>query len=269
MNELDEQQLKSGLAGDYDVSATGYEAHWGPALARLTEDFVKDISLSEAEAVLDLGAGTGSLLRHLTGKTTATLVGVDRSHGMLALAPPETLLSVMDAERLAFRGKTFDVIFAMFILFHLPSPLAGLTEMRRVARDGGTVAFTTWGQDDPDFRAFDVFDEVLDRHGAAEGRGLYARFDLSDTTDKCAALLEEAGFQVSAIRSERMAYRWTIDHLIGFRTQVGYGRVRWDSLDADARAAVLEEGRAALAGLAPEEMVLKDEVIYSVGKAGG
>lgn len=50
---------------------------------------------------------------------------------------------------------------------------------------------------------------------------------------------------------------------------MGYGRVRWESLDAAAQAAVLEEGRAALAKLTPEETVLRDEVIYFVGRATG
>lgn len=268
MNDLEIEQLKSGLADDYDASSTGYDVYWAPVLARLAEDFVKDIPLSEAEAVLDLGAGTGSLLRYLGGRTDATLVGVDRSHGMLTLSPAEALRAVMDAERLAFKDEAFDFALAMFIVFHLPDPVTGLTEMRRVLRDGGTVAFTTWGDDDPDFHAFDVFDEILDRHGAGEGRGLYARYEMSDSPEKCAALLEETGFHVSSIRSERMAHQWTIEHLIGFRTQVGYGRVRWESLDAAARAAVLEEGRAALSKLTPEEMVLRDEVIYSVGRAG-
>ena len=267
MDDLETEQLKSGLADDYDASSKGYDVHWAPVLARLAEDFVEDVPLSEAEAILDLGAGTGSLLRHLGGRTDATLVGVDRSHGMLTLSPAESLRAVMDAEQLAFKDETFDLAFAMFILFHLPDPVAGLTEMRRVLRDGGTVAFTTWGDDDPDFRAFDVFDEILDGHGAGEGRGLYARYELSDTPEKCAALLEETGFHVTSVRSERMAHEWTIEQLIGFRTQVGYGRVRWESLDFGARAALLEEGRAALAELTPEQMVLRDEVIYSIGRA--
>lgn len=269
MNGLETEQLKADLADDYGASSTGYDVHWAPVLARLAEDFVNDIPLSEPEVILDLGAGTGSMLRHLGGRTDATLVGVDRSHGMLTLAPVEALRAVMDAERLALKDEMFDLALAMFIVFHLPDPVAGLTEMRRVLRVGGTLAFTTWGEDDPDFRAFDVFDEILDRQGAAQGRGLYARYELSDTPDKCGALLEETGFHVSSIRSGRMAHEWTIEHLIGFRTQVGYGRIRWESLDADARAAALEEGRAALARLTPEEMVLRDEVIYSVGKAIG
>lgn len=269
MNESETQQLKSGLAGDYDASSTGYDVYWAPVLARLAQHFVKDVPFSDANAFLDVGAGTGSLLRYLRGKSAATMVGVDRSHGMLALAPAETLRAVMDAERLAFKDETFDVAFAMFILFHLPDPVTGMSEMRRVLRGGGTIAFTTWGDDDPDFRAFDVFDEVLDRHGAVEGRGLFARYELSDTPEKCAALLEETGFRVSSVRSERMTHQWTIEDLIGFRTQVGYGRVRWGSLDASARAAVLDEGRRGLAELTPEEMVLRDEVIYSVGRATG
>lgn len=266
MSERDSKQLKSGLTADYDASSNGYETYWGPVLARLSQKFVKDISMSDAKAILDIGAGTGTMLRHLGERTKATLVGVDRSLGMLALAPAEAQRAVMDAERLAFEDDTFDVALAMFILFHLPSPARGLAEICRVLRHGGTVAFTTWGDDDPDFRAFDVFDDVLDRHGAAEGRGLYARFELSDTPEKCAALLEESGFRVSAIRSQRMAHQWTVEHLIGYRTQVGYGRVRWESLDASARAAVLEEGTEALAKLTPEDMVLRDEVIYTVGR---
>ena len=266
--DLEAQETKAALSRDYDAHAVGYEAHWAPALARLAKDFVKDIPVSEATAVLDLGAGTGTLLRHLMERTSATLVGVDRSHGMLAHSPPQTLRGVMDAECLAFRDETFDIAFAMFILFHLPRPVIGLTEVRRVLREGGTVAFTTWGEDDPDFHAFDVFDEILDRHGAAEGRSLYTRYELSDTPEKCAALLEEADFHVLSIRSERMAHQWTIEHLIGFRTQLGYGRVRWESLDAGTQAAVLKEGRAALAKLTPKEMMLRDEVIYSVGRAG-
>lgn len=62
-----------------------------------------------------------------------------------------------------------------------------------------------------------------------------------------------------------MAHEWTIDHLIGYRTQLGYGRVRWESLDTDARAGVLAKARAALAELAPDEMIERDEVIYSTG----
>lgn len=268
-HELNPERQKSVLAADYDASAVGYDQHWAPVLEELAKRFITELPLSVADRILDVGAGSGALLRHLLATTGALIMGVDRSHGMLALGPANALRAVMDAERLAFRRRSFDAAVAMFMVFHLPNPVSGLREIRRVLKDGGIIAFTSWGDSAPDFRAFEVFDEVLDRHGAAEGRRLYERHDLSDTPQKCALLLEDSGFEVVSIRAERMAHRWTIDHLVGFRTAVGYGRVRWESLDEEARAAAIEEATGALARLEPHEMVLRDEVIYSIGRAIG
>jgi hypothetical protein len=64
-----------------------------------------------------------------------------------------------------------------------------------------------------------------------------------------------------------MIHAWTIDHLIGFRTEVGYGRTRWESLDLGAREAAHTEGRRVLEKLDPDQLILRDEVIYSVGRA--
>lgn len=266
-DEAEVGQQKSLLAADYDSSSQAYEAHWAPVLANLAERFVKDLPLSDAKMILDVGAGTGGMLRHLLETTRATVVGIDRSYRMLAIAPDKALRFVMDAERLGFRQGSFDAGVAMFVLFHFPKPVTALCEVRRALKDGGTVAFTTWGNADPCFRGFEVFDEVLDRHGAAEGRALYGRYELSDTTEKCAALLEASGFEASSIRTQRMTHRWTIEDLIGFRTQFGYGRVRWESLGEEARVAAAEEGRRTLGALEPDGMVLRDEVIYSIGRA--
>lgn len=264
---MDEAQgTKAALSRDYDADAEGYEAHWEPVLAVMAQDFVSQLDLASSEAVVDIGAGTGSLLRYLPEQTCALVVGADRSFGMLRTAPAEALRVVMDGEDLAFKDESFDTALAMFVLFHLPDPHAALQEISRILRKGGILAFTTWGDDDPDFRAFEVFDAVLDKYGAAEGRRLYARYELSDTTGRCRTLLEEGGFDVVSVRAARMAHRWTIDHLVGFRTKMGYGRVRWQSLDTAAQARAMKEGLEALAELSEDEMVLRDEVIYSIGR---
>lgn len=176
-DELDSEQRKNELAAEYDVAAAAYDAYWRPAIAPLAVGFLQNLRLSEAQTILDVGAGSGSTLRYLLWATDATVIGIDRSRGMLTLAPAAALRFVMDADRLGFREGSFDLAVAMFVLFHLPDPLAGLREIRRVLKDGATVAFTTWGDDDLDFRGWDVVDEVLDRYGAAGGRGLYARYE--------------------------------------------------------------------------------------------
>lgn len=173
--------------------------------------------------------------------------------------------AVMDAQALGFRDETLSGVIAMFVLFHLPDPADGIAEIRRVLRPGGVCAFTTWGQDDEGFTAFDVFDEVLGRHGAGPGRELFARYEQLDTPDKCRDGLEATGFTNSSVRAERMAYRFSIDDLIGMRTTFGYGRVKWATVPEDRREAALRESRQAVARLSTEDLTLRDEVIYATG----
>ena len=78
---------KLQLADDYDASALAYEEHWGLALAVLAEDFVESVPLSDAERILDVGAGTGRMLQFLSQRTSGTVFGIDRSLGMLRRAP--------------------------------------------------------------------------------------------------------------------------------------------------------------------------------------
>jgi ubiquinone/menaquinone biosynthesis C-methylase UbiE len=45
---------------------------------------------------------------------------------------------------LPFRDDVFDVVAAAFVVNHLPDPVAGLAELRRVTRAGGTVLASTF-----------------------------------------------------------------------------------------------------------------------------
>lgn len=256
---------KEQLASDYNRAAGAYEKHWGPVLARLAQDFLDELSLARAKKILDVGAGTGRLIRVLENRTQATVVGVDRSEGMLGRAPTDSPRAVMDAEQLAFADDSFDVAIAFFMLFHLSDPLQGLREIRRVVSDEGMVALMTWGEDDMDFRGFEVWDEILDRLGAAEGRAFFSQHEFTDSVEKCSRLLENAGFIDIDVRAGRMSHTWTVEDMIGFRTGVGSGRVRWESLSQEARAEALREGRRTLREFTTDEITLRDEVIYSVG----
>ena len=258
---------KNQLARDYDTAAIAYERHWGPVLALLAENFLDRLALKRVKRILDVGAGTGRLVGVLESKTQATVVGVDRSEGMLRRAPADSLGAVMDAEQLAFADDSFGMAVAFFMLFHLTDPLQGLREMRRVVSTGGMVALMTWGDDDLDFRGFEVWDEILDRLGAAAGRALFSQHQFTDSVDKCSRLLEDAGFADIDVRAERMTHTWTIEDVIGFRTGVGLGRVRWESLGQEARDEALREGRRMLGELTPDERTDRDEVIYSVARS--
>ncbi len=254
------------IASDYDASAVGYSRHWGPALNTLAAAFLDEVSLPQTGVIVDVGAGAGGLLPHLRERTTARLLAVDLSEGMLRLADPRHARVVSDAQRLAIRDGAVDAATAMFMLFHLPDPLRGLQELRRILRSGGVCAFTSWGAGDEEFAGFDAGDEVLDRHGAVAGRGFFERYEELETVAKCSDALTFAGFVDVEVGAKRMAHEFAVDDLIGFRTTVGSGRVRWKSVPEERLAAVRDELRKAVEQLSPGERTLRHEVIYAVGR---
>ena len=105
--------------------------------------------------VLDLCCGTGDLAFSLARTGSARVIGADFSHAMLVRAKQksETLgYSVSanvgrpvpffeaDALRLPFAGASFDLITAAFGFRNLANYEAGLKEIHRVLKPGGTLA---------------------------------------------------------------------------------------------------------------------------------
>lgn len=102
------------------------------------------------ERLLDLGCGTGALLRELAGSPVRPeeAIGVDGSAQMLARVPrlpPGWRLVRADAAELPFPDRGFDVLTCAYLL-HLLGPEQRadvLTEARRVLRPGGRLVAVT------------------------------------------------------------------------------------------------------------------------------
>lgn len=103
------------------------------------------------DRVLDVGTGTGALLRELARRDArpAEVVGIDRSASMLARVdarlPDGWRATSGDARRLDFDDHRFDVITASYLL-HLLDPgdrERVLREITRVLRPGGRVVTVT------------------------------------------------------------------------------------------------------------------------------
>jgi ubiquinone/menaquinone biosynthesis C-methylase UbiE len=102
--------------------------------------------LPQAQAVLDVGCGTGRLLRHARScYPLAELVGVDLAGRMVAtaMAMTPTQLAVRyihaRAERLPFSDGVFDLAFATLSLRHWTNLPAGIAELARVLTPSGVV----------------------------------------------------------------------------------------------------------------------------------
>jgi len=112
--------------------------------------------LSQPDAlVLDLCCGTGDLAFSLTRAGKARIVGADFAHAMLVRAnqksaalaaaatgqtvPPVPFLEA-DAMRLPFADASFDLVTTAFGFRNLSNYEAGLREIQRVMKPGGTLA---------------------------------------------------------------------------------------------------------------------------------
>lgn len=98
-------------------------------------------------SVLDVGCGNGWWTKVAADRTPdGIVVGLDLSLGMLdALArhAPGVPGVQADGQRLPFASESFDVVLALWCLYHMPDKAAALGEMRRVLRKGGTVVACT------------------------------------------------------------------------------------------------------------------------------
>ncbi|HUQ56104.1 class I SAM-dependent methyltransferase [Lentzea sp.] len=120
-------------------------AHRVSGLGRVHEEMVALAGLSGGESVLDVGCGTGNLLR-AAGKRGAVLTGVDPDLKMLAKAERKLrragLRARLDrgyAQELPYPDGSFDRVFSSLMLHHLEGASKGemLAEVRRVLKPGG------------------------------------------------------------------------------------------------------------------------------------
>lgn len=128
----------------------GYELQMGRWSRRLAPKFADYAGIKNADCVLDVGCGTGSLTSTLArNPNIRRLRGIDFSAAYIEHAKRENSDSriqfqVGDACALPFGDKEFDHSLSMLVLQFIPQPEKAISEMRRVTRPGGTVAAATW-----------------------------------------------------------------------------------------------------------------------------
>ena len=100
-------------------------------------------ALGDAQTVLNVGAGTGSYEPPGRDVTAMEPSAVMRAQRPAAAAP----CVAATAESLPFEDQSFDAAMAIATVHHWQDPIAGLREMRRVAR---RVVVFTWDFSTPD-----------------------------------------------------------------------------------------------------------------------
>jgi ubiquinone/menaquinone biosynthesis C-methylase UbiE len=139
--------------------------------------------------VLDLGCGTGDMLRRFAGAGARNLTGIDLSEGMLDVA--RTLSSGIgniqyvkaSAESLPFPDGQFDTVMSVIAFHHFPDGGRALSEAHRVLKPDGMLYIC-------DMCGEGLSGKLMLAHGRAHAADnfYYTRLSLS-------ALMVEEGFE--------------------------------------------------------------------------
>jgi ubiquinone/menaquinone biosynthesis C-methylase UbiE len=133
----------------YDDVAETYERIHAPRLAEPARDLVDAADPTPGSRVLDVGTGTGVAAEAaiVAIGNGGMVVGVDESHGMLAVgrrARPDVRSVAAEAIDLPFPDGSFDVVIGNFVLAHFTKVQTALFDILRVLRPSGRLALTAW-----------------------------------------------------------------------------------------------------------------------------
>jgi ubiquinone/menaquinone biosynthesis C-methylase UbiE len=190
------------VSNEYDRLATSYDRRWAHYVNASTQHTLRHLELREGARLLDLGCGTGVLLRAI-GRSAPEVVavGLDLSAAMLAVAAGRatgaTTLVRGDVTHLPFPDHRFDVVVSASSLHYWRRPDLALAEAARVLKPEGRLVVTDWCGDF-------VLCRLLDRTMRLFNRAHYRTYG----TSECTALLDAAGFRMETIERYKINWLW-------------------------------------------------------------
>ena len=125
-------------------------------------ELVRFAEVAPGERVLDVACGTG-VVAITAARMGAAAEGLDLTPALLerarqnaALARFSVVFREGDVEALPYPDASFDVVLSQFGHMFAPRPEVAVSEMLRVLRPGGRLAFSTWPPDDYVGRIFSL-----------------------------------------------------------------------------------------------------------------
>jgi len=146
MKEKYAQYLIDKTRADYNLIADEFSSTRDKPWEELKPLF--DYYIKSNESVLDLGCGNGRYYEYMAPGVKYT--GIDFSEKLIELAKkryPQASFSVGDVLKLNFPDNSFDKVFSIAVLHHIPSSslrLKALEEIKRVLKPGGMAMLTAW-----------------------------------------------------------------------------------------------------------------------------
>lgn len=100
------------------------------------------ITLSQNDKILDIGCGTGTILKRLNDKCNIDGFGIDIEDEMIQQAKqkcPQMQICKCDCTNTPFEDKTFDSVIACMAFHHFYDQTAFAKEVSRILKTGGKL----------------------------------------------------------------------------------------------------------------------------------
>ena len=208
------KQSDQRLMAEYSAAAADYDRRWRFYIEATIRETLTRLLLRGEERVLDVGCGTGALLKEIRARYPGTkLAGIDPVAPMLEVAqarlPHDVDLRTGWANGLPWPDGSFDVVVSCNVFHYVTQPMPALQEMSRVLAPGGRMVITDWCDD---YLACRLCSLYLRWTNAAMHK-IYSAGD-------CDALCREAGY---APRIERytISWLWGLMTVSGVKARLG------------------------------------------------
>jgi ubiquinone/menaquinone biosynthesis C-methylase UbiE len=137
-----------GGCEEFVVAADGYDRLMGRYLPTLGPAFADAAGITAGQRVLDVGCGPGGLTSEIARRVGAdSVAAIDPSPPFVEACQarhPGVDVRIGVAEQLPFTDAEFDATIACLVVGFMSDAHAGIREMARTTKPGGTVAACFW-----------------------------------------------------------------------------------------------------------------------------
>ena len=127
-----------------------YERMMGVWTQLVGSKFLEWLSPEKGKSWIDVGCGNGAFTEQIVQRCSpAEVQGIDPSEAQISFATNREGARLAkfqsgDAMGIPFENNYFDVATMALVIFFVPDPVQGVSEMKRVVRPGGLVAAYAW-----------------------------------------------------------------------------------------------------------------------------
>jgi ubiquinone/menaquinone biosynthesis C-methylase UbiE len=127
-----------------------YERMMGVWSQLLGKQFIDWLNPAGGLRWIDVGSGSGAFTAQIAEFCSPSeVVGIDPSDAQIKFAQNRPVARPVnfqtgDAMALPFNADTFDAATMALVLFFIPNPMLGVSEMKRVVREGRSVSAYVW-----------------------------------------------------------------------------------------------------------------------------